>query len=226
MKRKVYFPNTNPYTSWKQVQRDVNFEDGRFVERITYQHRYYLFYRLWLLLSTATIYIFSFGLATISRRMRSRWKKVKYGAETFEVDIIHTDETTRTQLFKDIAINREEPWAQHNFGYCTLMGIGTKKNHKEALLWIQKAAERGHSASQNIYGYCLLRGIGTKKNIQHAIRNFQRALDNNNFHSLLNLAECYAQGIGVTKNLALAQLMEDAATQRGISKHHNALSQP
>jgi TPR repeat protein len=62
-----------------------------------------------------------------------------------------------------------EPNAQYIIGEMYYNGLGVKKDHAEAAIWIRKAAEQGLSEAQFVIGHMYYYGLGVKEDHAEAL---------------------------------------------------------
>jgi len=228
MNRSIYHPKSNPYAHWTKLDSEAISYHGNTYERITYESIHGFFWRPWQAISALLCTVSTIGIALFFPSIRKRWNNVRKGKEIAVVNIMHSEDDleARTSFYQDIAINKKEPWAQHNFGYCLLNGIGIDKDETEALKWIEEAAEQGNPPAQNNLGCCLLYGTGTEKDEIHAVKYFQKAIDNGNVNALINLGNCYKDGTGVTTDKTVSTILFEKAQSEGVESSYSDLSAP
>ena len=108
------------------------------------------------------------------------------------------------------------PEAQYNLGKCFEIGIGGKKNLKQAFELYTKAALEGSTESQFAVGRCLALGRGVKKDLEKAVV-FYTTASNDGYckHAQFALAECYRLGKGIKKNLEEARNLYKQSAGQG-----------
>lgn len=62
-----------------------------------------------------------------------------------------------------------DPNAQFIIGEMYYNGLGVKKDHAEAAIWIRKAAEQGLSEAQFVIGHMYYYGLGVKEDPEEAL---------------------------------------------------------
>ena len=76
-------------------------------------------------------------------------------------------------------------------------GRGVPKSLSKALVYLQKAAEKGYSPAQCRLGSCYAEGKGVERSFQKAIYWFNKSAEQNNISALVRLGSCYYKGRGV-----------------------------
>ena len=75
------------------------------------------------------------------------------------------DFTNAYNLCKEVG----EPNAQYIIGEMYYNGLGVKKDHAEAAIWIRKAADQGLSEAQFVIGHMYYYGLGVKEDPEEAL---------------------------------------------------------
>ena len=115
------------------------------------------------------------------------------------------DETVVTLFQKGLAIYR---------------GDHSAADHGLAVVYFQKAAERGYANAQNRLAICYEFGIGVARNIVLAVSWYQRAAGLGHADAQYFLGACYEYGTGIARdnNLAKAWYREAAAQGHAEAK--------
>jgi hypothetical protein len=90
--------------------------------------------------------------------------------------------------------------AQYELGLRFANGMGVVQDWTQAMLWFDKAANRGIGSAQWRVGIGYLRGIGLERNDARAAEWFKRAASQGHIGAQLALAELYSNGIGVPQD--------------------------
>lgn len=92
------------------------------------------------------------------------------------------------------------------YEYSTQLDRGKliKKDKKEALIWLEKAAQSSYSPAQLKIANKYLTGDFLDKNIYEAFDWLEKAAENHNQEAQLQLYNCYLIGSGTEKNLTQA----------------------
>ena len=85
-----------------------------------------------------------------------------------------------------------------------LKGRGVPQNTEEAVKWLKKAVEQGHSEAQVSLGWCYSEGKGVPKNDAEAMNLWHKAAAQGNTTAQANIAYSHWKGEGVPANLAEA----------------------
>jgi hypothetical protein len=84
---------------------------------------------------------------------------------------------------------------EYETGYIYYFAMGTKKDKKEALKWLKRAARKNHPGAQNMLGYCCYYGIGTEKDQLQAVRLYTAAARQGDNLAQNNLGLCLLNGL-------------------------------
>jgi len=76
--------------------------------------------------------------------------------------------------------------------------------YEEAVKWMTKAAEQGHSKAQDAIGFFYWSGQGVNQNYTKAVYWYTQAANQDNANAQRNLAICYENGQGVSKDMIKA----------------------
>jgi len=115
--------------------------------------------------------------------------------------------------------------AQYNVAIMYETGDGTKKDSKEAVKWLQKAAEQGHALSRFKLGMMYLNGDSVRQDYFLAAKYFRLAATfNKNPDAQYRLGELYFNGRGVEHDYAKAIRYYTAAAQNGHAAAQFVLS--
>lgn len=110
--------------------------------------------------------------------------------------------------------DRGDTDAQFELGLRFLTGEGLKKDEKEGVNWLAKAAEGGHLRAQYVYGSLFEDGVSVPKDPVEAASWFEKAASGGFPMAQHALAVAYELGQGVTKDPAkAASWFEKAAAQ-------------
>lgn len=105
--------------------------------------------------------------------------------------------------------------AQYFYSLCLKKGHGCKKDRKEALYWMKRAAnDRSDGADGSpdaMYrlGVYYHKGIGCKKNLKNAFICYYNAARLGHTSALRAVSECYKRGIGISQNAAAARAFRE-----------------
>lgn len=80
------------------------------------------------------------------------------------------------------------------------VGAGVAQNHKEAVAWFRRAAQRGDPDGQFSLGVAYEQGRGVTKNFKEAVVWFRRAAEQRHSAAQLQLGLMYNYGLGVKKD--------------------------
>lgn len=103
--------------------------------------------------------------------------------------------------------------AQYDLGYANF----EEKNYKEAVYWIQKAADKGYAAAQSQLGYCYEHALGVKQDYTKAVKLYYKAAQQGLGAAQNNLAYCYQVGHGVEQDYAKAEKWYRKALENGTT---------
>ncbi|MDE6514315.1 MAG: caspase family protein, partial [Muribaculaceae bacterium] len=90
-----------------------------------------------------------------------------------------------------------------------------KEDYHQALVWLRKAAELGHSDAQNHLGYMYDYGLGVDKNYVEAVRWYRKSAEQGNSYAQRNLGYMYCDGLGVEKSYTEAVKWYKMAAEQG-----------
>jgi len=102
--------------------------------------------------------------------------------------------------------------AQYFYSLCLKKGHGCKKDRKEALYWMKRAASDRFDGAEGspdaIYrlGVYYHKGIGCKKNLKNAFICYYNAARLGHTVALRAVSECYKHGIGISQNSTAARV--------------------
>jgi len=91
--------------------------------------------------------------------------------------------------------------AEAELGVMLLGGDKSIQNHKEARIWLLKAAQKGNSDAQAKLAAVYFLGLGGEANRPEAIKWFKAAADQGEVYSMACLGIFYASGTVVEKDL-------------------------
>jgi hypothetical protein len=87
-----------------------------------------------------------------------------------------------------------------------------------ALMYFQKAAEKGYAPAQRLYGICLLEGNFCAKDLKTALHYLTRAAEKRDPQAAYTLALMYARGDGVAKDWGKAFDLLSAPEVQNLSE--------
>ncbi len=90
--------------------------------------------------------------------------------------------------------------AQYYIAYLYLNGLGTPRDVKISLKYLNDSLEHNYDPAQALMGYMYSEGIGVRKDKQKALELYQTASAQNNVSANLNLGVMYYTGDGVTRD--------------------------
>ena len=90
--------------------------------------------------------------------------------------------------------------AQSSLGFIYAKGIGTEKDHEQAIKWYRMAAEQGHLNSQFNLGVMYAKGRGIEQDYTEAYRWYKMAANQGDTISQATLGVMCKKGIGTDKN--------------------------
>ena len=100
------------------------------------------------------------------------------------------DETGFEQL---LAKSKEgDAEAQNNLGMSYITGEGVRKNAKEAVKWVCKAADQGDAEAQKNLGVMYATGVGVLRDDKEAVKWFRKAADQGDAEAQSSLGLIYA----------------------------------
>lgn len=73
---------------------------------------------------------------------------------------------------------QEDTESLYNLGYMYEQGLGVAENHKEAIKWYTKAANKENAHAQYHLGLLYTKGVIVTQDIKHAQEYFIKACDN------------------------------------------------
>lgn len=107
---------------------------------------------------------------------------------------------------------------QYNLG----IQLHKEGKYKEAVKWIEKAANQGNDKAQHSLGYFYEIGEGIEQSYKEAFKCYTKAANQGNINSQYNLAQLYYTGKGVKINHEkAAKWTEKAAKQGDIEAQYN-----
>ena len=110
---------------------------------------------------------------------------------------------------KDVVLG--ETWALMRTAFCC-RGAG---DHKEAVKWYRKAADKGDVFAQLKLGQCHEEGRGIEENPKESAKWYRKAAEQGDKTAQACLGTCYCDGYGVTKNDKEAQKWLKKAAEQG-----------
>ncbi|KAK3255977.1 hypothetical protein CYMTET_34866 [Cymbomonas tetramitiformis] len=81
---------------------------------------------------------------------------------------------------------------------------GVSVNAAQAIKWLQKAADEGHSDAQTNLGSCYMHGRGVPPSADKAVKMYRKASAKKNINGMYNLGVCYRNGLGVKEDCDVA----------------------
>jgi TPR repeat protein len=100
--------------------------------------------------------------------------------------------------------------------------LGLQKDHKQAIIWYEKAAEQNYPAAQYNLGIQYLKGIGVEKDILKAVSWYLRAAEKGSADAQFNLGVCYDRGEGVSPDIRSAiKFYQLSAVQGNMNAQYN-----
>ena len=103
-------------------------------------------------------------------------------------------------------------------------GTGVPQNHKEAVKWYAKAAERGYAAAQGGLGTMYDEGRGVPQDDKEAVKWYTKAAEQGDTDAQHNLAIMYGTGDGVPQNDVYAHMWANIASADGNENAHKIRS--
>jgi len=124
----------------------------------------------------------------------------------------NNDFTAAFKLYKKDA-NAGDTTAQNALSYLYFNGIGTQKNTKEGLFWLQKSAHGMNARAQYDLAMMYLSGENVKQDSSLALTWLDSASDLGHLDAKYNEALMYYEGDVVDRNITKSlQLLETAAS--------------
>ena len=118
-----------------------------------------------------------------------------------------------------------DPVAEYRLAQMYATGNGVEGNKKEALTWLERAADHGNTEAQYELGNALREGSGVAQDYERAAKWLQLAAEHENANAQYALGQMYRGGMGgppdnarayMWFNLAAAQGLPGAAAQRDL----------
>jgi TPR repeat protein len=122
----------------------------------------------------------------------------------------------------------KDPAAEYRLAHLYASASSVSGNKKQALAWLERAAEHGSVEAQYEFGNALREGFGIVQDYERAAKWLQLAAERGNADAQYALGQMYRAGIGVPAdnakaymwfNLAAAQEVAGAAVQRTAVLH-------
>ena len=108
----------------------------------------------------------------------------------------------------------------YNTGVFYADGLGVKQDHKKALYWFKKSAERGDDIAMFRLALIYSDGLGVTANLQESLDWLKRAVVAGNLDAKVLLAQVYSEGKLLPQNNMLAvKLLREAVEQNSASAH-------
>ena len=89
------------------------------------------------------------------------------------------------------------------------------KEYKEAIPWLERAANAGHMRAPLVLGILYEQGSGVKEDHAAAVRWYQKGMDNGNAAAVRRLSEMYRLGTGVPQDDKKARELMNRAAELG-----------
>jgi predicted nucleic acid-binding Zn-ribbon protein len=112
---------------------------------------------------------------------------------------------------------QDNPVAMYNLAEAYYHGDGVTQDHKAALQWYQKAADKGHAAARCELGIMLLKGKGTPKNVDRAFELFQSAAPTHGKATFM-VGYCHQRGHGTPEDFKKALSYYQKAQTQGYAE--------
>jgi TPR repeat protein len=121
-----------------------------------------------------------------------------------------------------------DPVAEYRLAHMYASANSVSGNKKQALAWLERAAEHGNIEAQYEFGNALREGFGVVQDYERAAKWLQLAAEHGNADAQYALGQMYRMGIGVPAdnakayvwlNLAAAQEVAGAAVERTAVLH-------
>lgn len=109
---------------------------------------------------------------------------------------------------------QDNPVGMYNLAEAYYHGDGVTQDHKAALQWYQKAADKGHVASQCELGIMLFKGKGGPQNVDRAFELFQSAAPTHGKATFM-LGYCHERGRGASQDFKKALSYYQKAQTQG-----------
>lgn len=101
----------------------------------------------------------------------------------------------------EVRAERGDVRAQFELGSRYNYGRGVPRSAREALRWLRRAAQAGHTDAQRLLAVKLFNGYDVVADHEEAFRWAQRLAESGDVPAQLMLASMYANGEGVSRNL-------------------------
>lgn len=106
----------------------------------------------------------------------------------------------------------------YNTGVFYADGLGIKQDHKKALYWFKKSADRGDDIAMFRLAVIYSNGNGVTTNLQESLNWLKRAVVAGNLDAKVLLAQVYSEGQLVVQNNTLAiKLLREAVEENSAS---------
>lgn len=105
--------------------------------------------------------------------------------------------------------------AERMLGWMYVYGRGTKQDHKQALVWYSRAAEKGDAVSMNSLGVIYRSSKEVGVDLVKAFEWFKKAAEAEDVDGMYNLAVMYSNGYGCEKDMSLAEKWLAIAAENG-----------
>jgi len=113
------------------------------------------------------------------------------------------DSSTRSKHSFDETLKQAEQGnadAQSMLAFMYKIGLGVKRDYKEAVKWYTKAAEQGNALAQFNLGCGYYKGLAVEQDHTQAIKWFTKAAEQGDAHAQMSLGGMYAEGQGVQQD--------------------------
>jgi curved DNA-binding protein CbpA len=115
---------------------------------------------------------------------------------------METKNYTQAMKWFNLAVQKNDAFAQFSLGMIYSEGLGISKNYVQAAKWYELSANQGYGFAQNNYANLLELGLGVKKDSMRAIQFYSLAAKQNHPIAQYNLGLKHLKGEGVTQDYA------------------------
>lgn len=113
--------------------------------------------------------------------------------------------------------------AEAALGSALTDGTGVRKDLKEGLKWLRRAARHGSPQAQTDLGVCYHEGTGLKRNFKLAVKYYAQAASSGDEWAQYLLGLCYRDGEGVPADKKRAiHWFKKSAAQGGVDEDDEA----
>jgi TPR repeat protein len=152
--------------------------------------------------------------------------QIKAGMDEYSAESAYTerDYQRAADSYRKAAENGSG-YGMYMLGSMYADGQGVSRDKKEAVRWMERAAEKGYPAANFTMGLWRINGEqGLKTNRQQAITDFKRAADGEDSVAMFFLGTLYARGIGVNVDMDEALRWFKTAKANGFPVDDRLLS--